>query len=345
MALVAAPVAGQDATVYVEDETGATSGYWDGIDGEQRTLSFFIVSDPWIDLWGYQINGPCAGDGDGVVTYVASTVEIDTTRPDFRYVYCVYWGCQLFTNLDQGDCGVGDPPRMAAITGGTVNPDWGWFEMRLCGCPIGQTCLLFDEGKECTDDSQCESLVGHEYDGACFELKYAGQMDYECPAGSAGFTDNISAHPTDGFLQNPDGTYYTYATAGYDVTCSVCTDDSQCDDGEPCTAGVCDPVSGCDYLPYGAPYGDVTDLGGDCPADPDDYSGCGTAVGLPDIGYVLRAFRMGDAWADCFPNADLASALADPCERDGSVGLPDIWAVVEAFKQNYLCESACPCVE
>ncbi len=94
------------------------------------------------------------------------------------------------------------------------------------------------------------------------------------------------------------------------------------------------------------PYGDVADLGGSgCPpgAPYTGRSGCGVLVGLPDIVYVLNAFARGDDWAECYPNADIRSALADPCQLDGSIALPDVVAVLEAFGGDPLCVSECPC--
>ncbi len=93
------------------------------------------------------------------------------------------------------------------------------------------------------------------------------------------------------------------------------------------------------------PFGDVTDLGPDCPPPPPitDRSGCGVLIGLPDMVYVLNAFAAGGAWTTCYPNADVASALADPCQLDGNIALPDIVAVLSAFAGDDVCPSHCPC--
>ncbi len=93
------------------------------------------------------------------------------------------------------------------------------------------------------------------------------------------------------------------------------------------------------------PFGDVTDSGADCPPAPPNIntSGCSELIGLPDIVYVLNAFAEGGNWAVCYPNADLMSALADPCDPDDSVALPDIVAVLNAFAGQYDCPSDCPC--
>ncbi len=92
-------------------------------------------------------------------------------------------------------------------------------------------------------------------------------------------------------------------------------------------------------------YGDVTDLGCSlCPPTPcTDLSGCGMLIGLPDIVYVLDAFGQGDNWEECYPNADLRAVVGDLCAPDGSIALPDLLAVLQAFRQNHLCASACPC--
>ncbi len=112
--------------------------------------------------------------------------------------------------------------------------------------------------------------------------------------------------------------------------------------GEPdeCTCSCC-CCCGTEY-----PYADVADLGGSgCPPGPayTERSGCGVLIGLPDIVYILNAFAQGGNWEECYPNADIRSALADPCDLDGGVALPDVVAVLEAFGGNPLCESQCPC--
>ncbi len=298
-AMLVVPAMGQDATFFIEDLDGNTEGAVDATGPNAMALEVFVAADPPITVWGYQFGAPCEGvrvEGTGHVHYVAGTLTVDTERPDFLFAECVYGGCPLFTTEDPGSC-PGSPARLGVITGMsgdavTVGPD-----VKLCGCPTGATCLVYDEGAPCVDDTDCVSALGAPYDGVCYHLEYAGSMTYECEVGSGGAFEIGSSGDTN--LQDSDGTFHAFETQPYTLWCAECAVDPDCDDGNlctndfcgwsygqcehmpvscddgnPCTDDYCDPASGC-------VYGDPPPCDDGDPCTEDDRCVGGGCAGTP----------------------------------------------------------------
>ncbi len=269
-AMLAVPVVGQDATFFIEDLDGSTEGVVDATGPNAMALEVFVAADPPITVWGYGLGAACEGSpvsGTGNVFYVAGALAVDTGRPDFLFAECFYNGCLFFPALDTGAC-PGSPPRYSALTAMSSDAVAVGPDVNLCGCPDGGSCLVYGEGGSCVDDTDCRSALGEEYDGVCYHLEYVGAVAYECEVGSAGAFEIGTGDYT--FLQNPDGTNYTYETQPYTLWCGECNADTDCDDGDLCTEGTCDMVwRQCAYTPV-----DCTD-GNECTDDfCDPESGC-----------------------------------------------------------------------